>query len=720
MIGRLTRLMIGSRLRAALTVVMWIALSTVAPVVAPTLAKVEDNRSVNDPPPAAESLQARALLQRSFPQERGTPAIVVLRDARRLSSGDFAQVRRISRALSGSGRPRRVSGVVSVTSDPSARASLVSADGTTTLLIVPILGSPGDAAFNHTVDAIGRIAGRGHGTLQVRVTGPAGIIRDTVKVFGGANVVLLLGTVALVVLLLLAIYRSPLLALIPLVAAGLAIEVTNSVGASLAKAGVFSVNSQAASIMTVLAFGVGTDYCLFVITRYREELSGGTDRSPAMERAISGVATTILFSAATIVCALLLLLSATLPAVRGFGPFLALGVAVTAAVCLTFVPALLVLLGRVAFWPRAARPSRLAHAVWSRMADAVVVRPAVVAGTTLGLLLLLGLGMAGYRESYNFLTGFRVTTESLEGQHLLASAFPPGELAPTTVLVNGRGTRLCDHPDAIAALVRSITAIPGVRSVSPAVPCTAPPLASAALSTDGQVARLTVVYDDDPYGSPALDRTARLREDTTRVLSTSSLSGATVLVGGESATSLDLRNANHRDLAVVIPLTLLLIGIALVLFLRSLVAPLYLLLTVGVSLLATLGLTVFVLLDLGGDQGLGNRDTLYVFIFLVALGVDYNIFLMTRIREEVGRRGLQAGVHAALVHSGGVISSAGLILAGTFAVLMTQPIRELYQFGFAMGTGLLLDTFLIRGVLAPAIVLLCRRWNWWPNKHGWL
>lgn len=221
-------------------------------------------------------------------------------------------------------------------------------------------------------------------------------------------------------------------------------------------------------------------------------------------------------------------------------------------------------------------------------------------------------------------------------------------------------------------------------------------------------------------GEHALDRTARLREDAARVLRTNSLSGAPVLGGGESATSLDLRNANHRDLAVVIPLTLLVIGIALVLFLPSVVAPSYLLLTVGISLLATLGLSVFVLLDLGGDQGLGNRDTLYIFIFLVALGIDYNIFLMTRIREEVGRHGLQAGVHAALVRSGGVISSAGLILAGTFAVLMTQPIRGLYQFGFAMGAGLLLDTFLIRGDLAPALVLLCGRWNWWPNKHGWV
>lgn len=722
MIDRLSAVMLGSRRRAAVVVGIWVVLAAIVPAVAPKLANVEDNQTANDPPPAAESLQARALVQRAFPEDRGTPAIIVLRDPQGLSSLDLAEVRRMSDALSGSGRPDRVAGVVSISTVPGARDSLVSTDGTTTLIIVQIIGSPTDAAFNDTVDAVRKIAGQRQGTLQVRVTGPAGIIRDTLKVFGSANLVLLLGTVALVLALLLAIYRSPLLALIPVVTAGIAIEVTNGLGASLAKAGAFTVNSQAASIMTVLAFGVGTDYCLFVITRYRDEMSGGGDRLVAMHRAINGVGSAVLFSGATIVCALLVLLTATLPAVRGFGPFLALAVAVTTAVCLTFVPALVVLLGRAAFWPRADRPSRLAHTVWSRIADTVAARPAVVAALTLALLVGLASGLVSYRESYSFLTGFRVSTESLEGQSLLAAAFAPGQLAPTTVLVNGRGAWICDHPDAVADLVRSMSETPGVRSVSPSSPCAAESRANSrsALSADGTVGRLTVVYDDDPYGPVALDRTEHLRQVAARSLHASTLGGGAVLVGGDSATNLDLRTANHHDLGIVVPLTLLAIAIALVLVLRGLVAPLYLMVTVVLSLLATLGLTIFVLLDLGRDQGIGNRDTIYIFIFLVALGVDYNIFLMTRIREEVRQHGLRSGVQRGIVRSGGVISSAGVILAGTFAVLMTQPIRELYQFGFAMAIGILLDTFVIRGTLVPAIILLCGRWNWWPSRRSWL
>lgn len=241
-----------------------------------------------------------------------------------------------------------------------------------------------------------------------------------------------------------------------------------------------------------------------------------------------------------------------------------------------------------------------------------------------------------------------------------------------------------------------------------------------ALSADGTIGRLTVVYDDDPYSPAALDRTDWLRGTAQGALSATTLSGATVLVGGESAINLDLRAANHHDLRVVVPLTLLIILIALVVVLRALVAPLYLLATVVLSLVATVGLTIFILLDIGGDQGIGNRDTIYIFIFLMALGVDYNIFLMTRIREQVRHHGLQTGVHRAVVRSGGVISSAGLILAGTFAVLMTQPIRELYQFGFAVGLGILIETFLIRGALVPAIFLLCGRWNWWPSRRSWV
>jgi uncharacterized membrane protein YdfJ with MMPL/SSD domain len=225
-----------------------------------------------------------------------------------------------------------------------------------------------------------------------------------------------------------------------------------------------------------------------------------------------------------------------------------------------------------------------------------------------------------------------------------------------------------------------------------------------------------VVYADDPYRAAALDRTVELRTAVRAAVADTGLAGAHVLVGGESATNVDLRSSSRRDLGVIAPLTLLVIGLVLALMLRSLVAPLYLVATIIASLFATLGLTVLVLVTLLGDEGMGNRVTAYIFVFLVALGVDYNIYLMSRVRQEIQERDFASGLFTAIARSGGVISSAGLILAGTFAVLMTQPIRELFQFGFAMAIGILLDTFLVRAMLVPAIVKLLGRANWWPGR----
>jgi putative drug exporter of the RND superfamily len=725
MFGALARMVVGSRRRAAVTVIVWLALAAVVPALVPKLADVENNESTNDPPASAESIAARTLIRDAFPDQRGTPAIVVFRDRGGLTPADLDAVRTVSQRLSGDARPAGVIGVVSVTTQPQARSTLVSADNTTTTVIVPIAGSPSDKAFGETVDAVRAVVGRGSGDLQIRVTGPAGIIRDTVKAFSSANLVLLFGTLTLVLVLLLLIYRAPLLALTPVIAVGVAIELTNAIGAALVKAGAFEVNSQAASIMTVLLFGVGTDYCLFIISRYREELGEQPDRSIAMRTAIERVGEPLISSAATVIFGLLILLFATLPALRGFGPFLALAVFVMLLAGLTLVPAMVLLVGRAAFWPsrlqRFGHAEERRHSFWARTASLVLAHPVKTVLASLAVLVILSTGLINYRESYNFLTGFRVATESKQGQDLLNQAFPPGELAPTTVLVDA-GQPLSGHFADVDRVTAAIARIPGVRSVSGPTRPTGQPTTDVdqaaagpgrnLVSASGDVARLTVVYADDPYKAPALDRTARLRTVARQAVAATSLSGGRVVVGGESATNVDLRSASRRDLSVVAPLTLLVIGLVLALLLRSLVAPLYLVATTVASLFATVGLTVFVLLTVLGDEGMGNRVTAYIFVFLVALGVDYNIYLMSRVRQEIRQRDFAGGLYTALARSGGVISSAGVILAGTFAVLMTQPIRELFQFGFAMAVGILLDTFLVRAMLVPAIVKLLgpKRW----------
>ena len=718
MFTRLARTLSGSRRRALLTIVAMIALTAILSALAPKTTDVEDNKGTLDPPASAESVHAQALLTQAFPDHRGLPAIVVLRNPNGLTDSDFGQVQRITEVLSGPDHPAGVQGAVSVASNPEAAPQLLSPDRTTTMILVPISGvDPADEAFGAAVDKIREIAGTGTGSLQIRVTGPAGIIRDTVEVFSNADLVLMLGTMLLVLVLLLVIYRSPVLALLPLVTVAIAITLTNALGSLLANAGLLSFDANTGSIMTVLLFGVGTDYCLFLISRYREELTHTPDRYAAMAAAIGRVGEAIVSSAAIVVLALLTLLFASLPVLRHFGPFLALGVLIMLAVSMTLLPALVLLLNRVAFWPlRSAARAPRPHSIWSRTANLTLRRPAAVLASGLVLLAVFSAGLLGYRENYNSITGFRAPTESAQGQKMIESGFPAGNLGPTDVLIDTGGLSAVDHLDAIDAVRHTIAAIPGVGSVDGPTPHPGVGGTERYLSADGHLARLQVVYDDDPYGAAALRRTGELRAAARAALAHTDLRGGRVLVGGPSAQALDRRHANQHDLLLIAPIMLLLIALVLGVLLRSILAALVLLASTVASVAAALGITVTLVLTLGQGAGIGERVTVYVFLFLVALGVDYTIFLMTRLREEARTHGHVDGIRRAVTNTGGVISSAGIILAGTFTVLMTQPIDPLYQFGLAMGIGLLLDTFLIRGILVPAMLRLIGPKIWWPSR----
>ncbi len=686
-----------SRLRALLVVGVWVLLAGVVPQLAPTVDEVKQDGGTNSPVPGSQSAAARDLLLQSFPDQQGVPAIIVVHDPAGLGAAAEAEIARISTALTGPDRPEHVDGVVSTATVPQARASLVSPDGTTSMILAAITGlASNDERFTETVREIREITGTGTDGIEIRLTGPAGIATDTVEIFRNADLILLGFTVLLVLVLLLVIYRAPLLALIPLVGVGIAMQLTNAVGAALADAGIIAIDSQAASIMTVLLFGAGTDYALFLVMRFREELATESDRYTAMRAALRKVGPAVLSSGFTVVLALLTLVLAIVPSTREFGPFLALAVAFMLLVSLTFVPATVLLLGRVAFWPM----KRLdrdpgEHSFWGRIASAVARRPATLAVLSTLLLGALATGMAGYQPNANLISDLRGASDSQRGQRLLEQAFPQGELAPTLVLVQA------DEPASSArAVAEAIRGIDGVSRVDEPM-----------VAQSGDVARLRVVYVDDPYGTPALERTALVRDTAAQAAP-----GGTVLVGGESANALDNRRGDLRDFAVVAVAMAVLIFVVLSLLLRALVAPLLLLATTGLSLLAALGATVLTWVTIGGQAGTNNRVLLYSLIFLVALGVDYNILLASRIREEMAAHGFADGVRVALTRTGGVITSAGLILAGTFAVLMTQPLNSLLQFGFAMAVGLLLDTFVIRGVLVPALFLLVGPRVWFPRR----
>lgn len=708
MYSALLRRMLGTRRRAVATVILWVLIAGVLSQLAPPLTEVQDNQSANFPAATSESMLARDLSERAFPDHDGTPAIIVVNGESPAAVSDA--VARIGAAL-GAESPDLVGGFVSAAERPAAAAELVSADGLSQLAIVSIEGSSSDKPFQNAVGEVREIVAAQAGpdsSLTAAVTGPAGIATDASKVFGSGDMKLLFGTILLVLVILLAIYRSPLLALVPLLGVGIAMRLAQGLGAMMADAGWFTISAQTASIMTVLLFGVGTDYALIITARYREALRDQPDRHLAMQSAMRGVGETLLSSASTVILAMFALLIAVSPALHDFGPYLALGVASMAIVAFTFIPAMILVFGRKVFWPmpleRAAARSEGGR-VWHRAADLVIKAPVKVTAAALAVLIVMSLGLLGYKESFNFLSGFRVDMESQRGQSLVAEGFGPGEIAPSTLYVT---TDAQPTNGQWASVATDIAAQDDVARVG----------AQPRVSVDGHTAAFEVVLTQDPYSQPALDAIAPLRDAGAAAAASAGIPDAQVLVGGETAQTADIQQNLDRDTVWIMVLVLALVALVLGLLLRSLLAPIYLAGTLILSFLATLGVTTFVTVTLLGDEGIGNRVTAYIFVFLVALGVDYNIFIMSRYREEVQRLAPVDALRVAITRTGGVVSSAGLILAATFAVLMTMPIRELFQFGFAMAFGILLDTFVIRPLLVPAIVRMLGDKALWPSKPG--
>lgn len=705
--SRTLRGLFGSKKRAAVVVVFWLLITGLLAGIAPTLESVEDNTSANLPPAASDSMKAQNLIRTQLPGENTTPAIIVVQGEGPDAEADVeAAVAQITSALSESTRPDHVAGVVSTTTTPEAAADLLAPDREAQLVIVSMTGSPSEESFHDAIGQVRTIIADHAGPTNAAVTGPAGIATDTVKVFSSGDQILLLATILLVLVILLAIYRSPLMALVPLLAVGVAMRVSETVGAFLADAGIITVSSQTASIMTVLLFGVGTDYALVITARYREALLEESDRPRAMQTAMRRTAESVLASASTIVLAMFALLVALSPSLRGFGPYLALGVAVMAMVAFTFIPALTLLLGKTVFWPggvaKAAERSR-GTKVWHRIAALVARSPIRVASAVVAVLVVMGMGLVGYQQSFNTLSGFRADTESELGQHMIQDKFGDGEIAPSTVVVRSQDDlRSSPAPEDIASTLTDADHVSRVGE--------------ARLGEDGRTAFYNVVLDLDPYSSEALDAIEPLQEVTRTAAEDAGVKDATVVIGGETAQMADIRSALNRDTTIIVPLVLLIVTAVLILLLRSLLAPLYLMATLVLSTVATLGVTTFFTLTVLGDEGIGNRVTVYVFIFLTALGVDYNIFIMSRFKQELRNLPPAKAISAALTRTGGVISSAGLILAATFSVLMTQPIRELFQFGFAMAFGILLDTFVVRPLLVPAIVHLLGDKAMWPLR----
>jgi putative drug exporter of the RND superfamily len=692
-------------------------------------------------PASDDSIRAQHLADDPAKFPRGNafilPLTLIFRNDAGLQPADIDAARAVDQAIAGKQDKRLslVSGVASVFTQDTLQpgqplpkdARFVSSDGKT-LTATVLFNDSNDKKVADGVNAIEDLLKEQHGApgLTTGVAGPAVQISDSNKAFANLSGKVTTVTVILIFVLLLAIYRSPILPLIPLLSVALAFLLSNGLFGAIANAAGLKVNPQSSSLTIVLILGAGTDYSLFIISRYREELRQYQSKYEAMWHTMANVGEAIASSALIVVVTLVTLILASLTFFSNLGPSAALAIACMLVAGLTLVPSILLLLGRVAFWPFVPRYGEQ-HAedsgIWTRVAGAVAARPGVVAAATIAVFVVLALGSFGLKQRFDFVSNFPASYPSRQGQQLLEKAGPQdvGKLAPTNIYVTSDGPIL-DHVDQLAAISSALKGEKGVASVAGFEGQTAQqvqqsnqllPPTQRTISADGKTARIDLNLATDPYGTPAMDLIASIRRAARAPVNGS---GLTVNVGGNTAIQADERSDGNRDIALLGPIVFLAIGAILALLLRSIIAPLYLLATTLLSFFATLGLTVLVFQGLRGQSGIQNFVPTFMAIFLVALGADYNVFIMSRVREEALREGVHDGTRKAIARTGGVITSAGIILAGTFAALITQPLELLQQIGFAVAAGILLDTFVVRALLVPSIVLLLGKWNWWPSK----
>ena len=486
-------------------------------------------------------------------------------------------------------------------------------------------------------------------------------------------------------------YRSPVLWLIPLIVIGVADGMAAQMAPQLATIFLGSpADGSVTGILSVLVFGAGTNYALLLIARYREELLLAEDRHQAMNKALRGVAPAVLASGGTVVLALLTLLFAQLGGNRTLGLVVAGGIVMAMFAALVVLPAALVVFGRGLFWPFVPKfggVNKSEKGLWAKLGRGVSKRPVIVSIAGFIILAILSFGATGVKVGLSSTEQFRVAPEAAVGQDVLAEAFPAGSTSPAVVIVNN------GYEDEVAAAAKSVS---GVAEVIIG-------------DSNSEITKIDVVLDAESQSEAAYVIIRDLRE------SLHAVDGADALVGGLDAQRLDVKDTYASDQLTVIPLIVSLVFLVLVLLLRSLVAPILLLLTVVASFFSAIGAAWLLFVNVFGLPALDLSVFLLSFLFLVALGVDYNIFLVTRAKEEAAKLGLKEGMIKALASTGGVITSAGILLAAVFAVLGVLPLIALYQIGIIVGIGVLLDTLLVRTVIVPSLAFITGRYFWWPN-----
>lgn len=730
MLERLGRWFAGSKTKW-ITLAVWIVLVAVLTAIWPGVNEKEDNNAANLEA-SMPSVQAEQLAEKEFPSDSGIPALLVWQRNSGLTEEDFSHLQQLAAYLT----DNPLEGQEAV--PPFHQMPLpvlqqqTSEDGTA--YVLPLFFSK--EAETDTLETGMKIIQEqsqeifgadpfsvsiaDNKELSARVSGPAGISIDAVGLFSSADVSLLIATVLLVLVLLLLIYRSPILAIIPLIGVGFAYGAASPILGKMADLGWITFDSQGISIMTVLLFGAGTDYCLFLISRFRQILGEERDKTKALIRVFRDSAGAIAMSGFTVVIALLVLLFAKYGAVHRFAVPFSLSILIMGAASLTLVPALLAILGRASFYPFVPRtPEMIAERAQKKgkplpassqsaakrqqggwIGRIVTRRPWIVIAVTVIFLGACAVNSTRIEYTVDLLSTFPESSPSREGFTVIGDKFTPGELAPVKLMVNTEGK---DVP-----LKETFSGLSYVSRVSDVVQGTSSP----------DIRAIDIELNLNPYSNEATVLIPELRGAAEKMLQAVGIAAPEehVWIAGQTATQYDTEQTNERDTAVIIPIVIGLIALLLLLYLRSVVAMLYLVLTVVLSYFSALGLGWLVLHDIMGTTAIQGLIPLYAFAFLVALGEDYNIFLISSIWRKSRTMPLKQAIRDGVTETGGVITSAGLILAGTFAVLATLPIQALVQFGIISAIGILLDTFIVRPFLVPSITTVLGRVAFWPGK----
>lgn len=710
--------MVSSKKGRFLALGCWVLLVLVLSFAWPQINSIESETGKNLPD-TEMSEQAAAIIAEEFPNDAGTPLLLVWHRESGLTPADFGAIQKVYAELNRTPLEHQTLVPPYDKMPPQALSASASDNGST--IVTPVFFEKDVATdvLQESLDTLSKTMDSNNvqldqdlssDALHVRYSGPVGIATDAVSLFSQADVKLMIATVLLVLVLLILIYRSPLLAIIPLIVVGLAYGVISPTLGFFAEQGWIDKDSQAVSIMTVLLFGAGTDYCLFLISKYREILLDVEDKATAMKLAVKESGGAIMMSALTVVIGLATLSLAHYGSFQRFAVPFSFGVLIMGIAALVVLPAILVVIGRVAFFPFTPRTEEMAkakgkkqhkpsHKVSHKIGHFVTHKPWIVIAVT--VLLLGGLAAFVPRIQYTFdlLSSFPEDMPSREGFTLIEENFSPGELAPVQLVIDTQGSDV--------NLQQQLTKIPYIDNVS-----------DVQIGTKNNSIQLyELSLNANPYAQESLEHIPELKAEVVKLLKDSGLKDADshVWLGGETASQYDTKQITERDESVIMPTMIALIALLLFVYLRSVTATVYLLATVIISYFGALGAGWLILHHVMGAEAISGSIPLYAFVFLVALGEDYNIFMISEIWKKRKTKDHLTAVEEGVVHTGSVITSAGLILAGTFAVLATLPIQVLVQFGVVTAIGILLDTFIVRPLLVPAITTVLGKYAFWPG-----